>query len=331
MRKLASVRTISQIALIPGADRIELAVVDGWKCVIKKGEFAVGDRVVYCEIDSFLPIRDEFEFLRSSSLKRMNEREGFRLRTVKLRGQISQGLLLSTSILEQDAELGEDVTDQLGIIKYEAPVPVELAGDVVGPFPSSIAKTDEERIQNLASDYDSFRSKEFYVSEKMDGTSFTAFFDQEFGVCGRNWQYAPSDTNLLWRMARSHTLDEKLTSLGRRIAVQAELIGPGIQGNKYKLKKHRLLVFNIFDLDSYSYLDKDAACELCESLDLEQVPFLERRLVPESIDEILDLAEGKSVLNSETDREGLVWVHGSGRDRISFKTISNTFLADDRD
>lgn len=331
MRKLASVRTISQIAPIPGADRIELAVVDGWKCVIKKGEFAVGDRVVYCEIDSFLPIRDEFEFLRSSSLKRMNEREGFRLRTVKLRGQISQGLLLSTSILEQDAELGEDVTDQLGIIKYEAPVPVELAGDVVGPFPSSIAKTDEERIQNLASDYDSFRSKEFYVSEKMDGTSFTAFFDQEFGVCGRNWQYAPSDTNLLWRMARSHTLDEKLTSLGRRIAVQAELIGPGIQGNKYKLKKHRLLVFNIFDLDSYSYLDKDAACELCESLDLEQVPFLERRLVPESIDEILDLAEGKSVLNSETDREGLVWVHGSGRDRISFKTISNTFLADDRD
>ena len=331
MRKLATVRTISQITPIQGADRIELAVVDGWKCVIKKGEFAVGDRVVYCEIDSFLPIRDEFEFLRSSSFKRMDEREGFRLRTVRLRGQISQGLLLSTSILEQSPELGDDVSDQLGIVKYEAPVPVQLAGDVVGPFPSSITKTDEERIQNLASDYESFHGKEFFVSEKMDGTSFTAFFDQEFGVCGRNWQYAPSDTNLLWRMARSQALDTKLASLGRRIAVQAELVGPGIQGNKYKLKKHRLFVFNIFDLDDFSYLEKDTVAELCESLELEQVPFIQRRSVPNSIDEILELAEGKSVINNETNREGLVWVHGSGNDRISFKTISNAFLADDRD
>ncbi len=331
MRKLATVRTISQITPIQGADRIELAVVDGWKCVIKKGEFAVGDRVVYCEIDSFLPIRDEFEFLRSSSFKRMDEREGFRLRTVRLRGQISQGLLLSTSILEQSPELGDDVSDQLGIVKYEAPVPVQLAGDVVGPFPSSITKTDEERIQNLASDYESFHGKEFFVSEKMDGTSFTAFFDQEFGVCGRNWQYAPSDTNLLWRMARSQALDTKLASLGRRIAVQAELVGPGIQGNKYKLKKHRLFVFNIFDLDDFSYLEKDTVAELCESLELEQVPFIQRRSVPNSIDEILELAEGKSVINDETNREGLVWVHGSGNDRISFKTISNAFLADDRD
>ena len=331
MRKLATVRTISQITPIQGADRIELAVVDGWKCVIKKGEFAVGDRVVYCEIDSFLPIRDEFEFLRSSSFKRMDEREGFRLRTVRLRGQISQGLLLSTSILEQSPELGDDVSDQLGIVKYETPVPVQLAGDVVGPFPSSITKTDEERIQNLASDYESFHGKEFFVSEKMDGTSFTAFFDQEFGVCGRNWQYAPSDTNLLWRMARSQALDTKLASLGRRIAVQAELVGPGIQGNKYKLKKHRLFVFNIFDLDDFSYLEKDTVAELCESLELEQVPFIQRRSVPNSIDEILELAEGKSVINDETNREGLVWVHGSGNDRISFKTISNAFLADDRD
>ena len=331
MRKLATVRTISQITPIQGADRIELAVVDGWKCVIKKGEFAVGDRVVYCEIDSFLPIRDEFEFLRSSSFKRMDEREGFRLRTVRLRGQISQGLLLSTSILEQSPELGDDVSDQLGIVKYEAPVPVQLAGDVVGPFPSSITKTDEERIQNLASDCESFHGKEFFVSEKMDGTSFTAFFDQEFGVCGRNWQYAPSDTNLLWRMARSQALDTKLASLGRRIAVQAELVGPGIQGNKYKLKKHRLFVFNIFDLDDFSYLEKDTVAELCESLELEQVPFIQRRSVPNSIDEILELAEGKSVINDETNREGLVWVHGSGNDRISFKTISNAFLADDRD
>ena len=109
------------------------------------------------------------------------------------------------------------------------------------------------------------------------------------------------------------------------------MVGPGIQGNKYKLKKHRLFVFNIFDLDDFSYLEKDTVAEMCESLELEQVPFIQRRSVPNSIDEILELAEGKSVINDETNREGLVWVHGSGNDRISFKTISNAFLADDRD
>ena len=331
MRKLATVRTISQITPIPDADRIELAVVDGWKCVIKKGEFAVGDRVIYCEIDSFLPIRTEFEFLRSSSFKRMDEREGFRLRTVKLRGQISQGLLLPTSILSGDTELGQDVSEQLGIVKYEPPVPASLAGEVIGPFPSSITKTDEERIQNLASDYESFRGKEFFVSEKLDGTSFTAFYDQDFGVCGRNWQYAPSDQNTLWRVAKSLELEKKLSSMDRRIAIQGELVGPGIQGNKYKLKEHRLFVFNVFDIDQYAYVEKDAMALLCDRLELEQVPLIELRSVPDTIDEILECAEGKSVLNSTTDREGLVWVHGSGQNRISFKTISNSFLVDDRD
>ncbi|MEZ6089096.1 MAG: hypothetical protein R3C05_13925 [Pirellulaceae bacterium] len=141
----------------------------------EEGEFAAGDAVIYCEIDSFLPVRDEFEFLRKSSLKVMDNREGFRLRTVKLRGQISQGLLLDPSILGRDYSVGEDVTEELGIVKYEAPIPACLGGEVIGGFPAFIAKTDEERIQNLAADFDSFRKLAFYVSEKIDGTSFTAF------------------------------------------------------------------------------------------------------------------------------------------------------------
>lgn len=331
MRKLASVRTINEIRPIPGADRIELAVVDGWKCVIKKDEFSVGDQVIYCEIDSFLPIKEEFEFLRKSSFKKMGEQEGFRLRTVKLRGQISQGLLIPVSVLDREVSIGDDVTEELGIIKYEPPIPACLSGDVVGPFPSSISKTDEERIQNLASDYASYKGKTFFVSEKMDGTSFTAFFDEAFGVCGRNWQIAKTDGNTYWQMAESLGLEAKLQTLGRRIAIQGELVGPGIQGNKYKLPNHRLFVFNIFDLESYAYLEKKEVAELCEQLELEQVPFLENRELPETIDELLSLAEGKSVLNDQTEREGLVWVHGSDQDRISFKTISNLFLVDDRD
>ena len=328
MRKLASVRKIAGITPIPGADAIELAVVDGWKCVTKKGEFQVGDLVIYCEIDSFLPVKPEFEFLRKTSFKKMGDEEGFRLKTIRMRGQISQGLLLPVSVLDQPFSLGDDVTEQLDIQKYEQPIPACLGGSVVGPFPSGISKTDEERIQNLASDYDSYFGKPFFVTEKVDGTSFTAFYnDGEFGVCGRNWQLAEDDKNSYWQMAKQLDLQTKFEKIGRRLAIQGELIGPGIQSNRYKLKQLQLLVFNVFDIDEHAYLDKTDASELCQELGVEQVPYLETRTVPQSMDEILDLAEGKSVLNPQTEREGLVWVYGSGRDRVSFKTISNKFLA----
>ena len=327
MRKLASIREVSAIDAIPGADKIEVATVDGWKCVIRKGEFAVGDTVIYCEIDSFLPIRDEFEFLRKSSFKQMGDEEGFRLRTVKLRGQVSQGLLLPVSLLKRDTLPGEDVTAELGIQKYEPPVPACLTGEVIGPFPTAIQKTDEERIQNLAAEYTDYCGKAFYVSEKLDGTSLTAFFDGEFGVCGRNWQYAESAGNSYWQIVNRLELPRKLAGLGRRIAIQGELIGPGIQGNRYKLKQQELFVFNVFDLETFAYVDKTEAVKLCASLELQMVPMIEQRVVPESIDGILALAEGKSVLCDQAEREGLVWVHGSGANRISFKTISNRFLA----
>ena len=328
MRKLATIRTVTETRPIEDADMIELAVVDGGKCVTKKGEFAAGDAVIYCEIDSFLPVRDEFEFLRKSSLKSMDERKGFRLRTVKLRGQISQGLLIDPSILGRPFSVGEDVTDELGIVKYEAPIPACLGGDVIGGFPAFIAKTDEERIQNLACDYELFRGKEFYVSEKIDGTSFTAFVNHgEFGVCGRNWQLAEDETNSHWRVVHSMSLHKRLPSLGRSLAVQGELVGPGIQKNRYELKEPTVFVFNVYDIETSTYLDKSAMEAVSEQLELRSVPAMGRFSVPESIDDLLAFAEGKSKLNPKAEREGLVWVHGSGEDRISFKSISNRFLA----
>ena len=327
MRKLATIREVKALQPIAGADLIEIAVVDGWKCVIKKGDFAVGDAVIYCEIDSFLPIREEFEFLRKSSFKKMGEEEGFRLRTVKLRGQISQGLLVDPAVLGREFVAGEDVTDELGIVKYEPPIPACLGGTVIGGFPSSVSKTDEERIQNMASDYDSFRGQDFFVSEKLDGTSFTAFLADEFGVCGRNWQYAEDGKNSYWQAVNAVGLREKMEQLGHRLAVQGELVGPGIQNNRYGLKQQQLFVFNVFDIDQFGYVEKEEMNSVCASLGLEVVPFIATREVPESMDAILELAQGKSVLNSQTEREGLVWVRGSGADRISFKTISNKFLA----
>lgn len=328
MRKLATIRSVLETRPIEGADLIELAVVDGWKCVTKKGEFAAGDAVIYCEIDSFLPVRDEFEFLRKSSLKVMDDREGFRLRTVKLRGQISQGLLLDPSILGREFSLGEDVTEELGIVNYEAPIPACLGGDVVGGFPAFIAKTDEERIQNLAADFDSFRGRSFYVSEKIDGTSFTAFVHEEqFGVCGRNWQLAEDASNSHWRVVRDLDLCGRMKTLGRSLAIQGELVGPGIQKNRYALKGPTVFVFNVFDIAASAYVHKAEMEAICRELDLSIVPPLGEMNVPDCLDAILTLAEGKSVLNPKTEREGLVWVRGSGDDRISFKTISNKFLA----
>jgi len=129
-RKLASVRVINDIQKIPEADMIELAIVDGWKVVVAKNVgHKIGDMVIYCEIDSFLPIKEEFEFLRKSSYKKMGDQEGFRLKTIKLRGQVSQGLILPISVLNPtDTNIyvtpfeGLDVTEMLGIVKYEPPI-----------------------------------------------------------------------------------------------------------------------------------------------------------------------------------------------------------------
>ena len=178
-RKLASVRRITDIQPIPNADAIEVVVVGGWKVVTKKGEFNVGDLCVYCEIDSFLPILPQYEFLRKSSYKKLSTgEEGFRLRTIKLRGQVSQGLVLPLSVLPGGRELfeGMDVTEVLSITKYEPPIPASLAGKVKGLFPSFLHKTDEERLQNLDSEYPFDSNKKYYVTEKLDGSSATFYF-----------------------------------------------------------------------------------------------------------------------------------------------------------
>jgi tRNA-binding EMAP/Myf-like protein len=160
-RKLASIRKVKEIKPIEGADLIELAIVDGWQCVVKKGEFVPGDVGIYFEIDSFLPIIEEFSFLDKCCKKKMNNIEGYRLKTMKMRGEISQGLILPYQKLERffknddgtQFEIGTDVTELLGIQKYEVPIPAQLAGKTKGGFPSFIRKTDQERIQNLFDKY----------------------------------------------------------------------------------------------------------------------------------------------------------------------------------
>jgi RNA ligase (TIGR02306 family) len=337
-RKLATVRKISDIQNIDGADMIELAIVDGWKVVVAKNVgHKVGDMVVYCEIDSFLPIKEEFEFLRKSSYKKMGDQEGFRLRTIKLRGVTSQGLILPINVLPltEMVHEGQDVTEMLGIIKYEPPIPADLAGKVKGLFPSFLHKTDEERIQNLASEYELYKTKnkdgmKFYVTEKLDGSSATYYFkDGEFGVCSRNLELLETEGNTFWKVARELKLEEWLGTLKYNICLQGELIGEKIQGNPYDIKGQTVRFFNAFNIDTQEYLGLTEFITLINKMNLETVPVLDTDFtLPDTIEKMLNVADDKSILNPSFDREGIV-VRSADR-TISFKAISNKFLLNEK-
>ena len=326
MRKLATIRKISELRPIPEADLIETAVLDGWEVVVKKDEHKVGDLVVYCEIDSWIPY-DLAPFLcRGKEPREYNGVAGERLRTIRLRGQLSQGLILNT--FPSGAVEGEDVTELLGIQLYEKPIPAQLAGLTKGYFPSFIPKTDEERVQNLVSDLSKWEEHIWEVTEKLDGSSMTVYWNnEEFGVCSRNLDLKRDENNTFWKTAISLGIEEQLDEYGRNLAIQGELIGEGIQGNKYNIKGHRFYVFNIFDIDSGKYLNKTTRNTICKALGLNQVPELNCEYSSD-VKTLLSLAEGKSELNPNTEREGIVWKSQTDIS-IHFKAISNKFLLKD--
>lgn len=363
MRKLASVQLVESISPIEGADNIEKATILGWSCVVKKGEFKPGDLCVYFEIDSFLPIRPEFEFLRKSSFKRLPDgTEGFRLKTIKLKGQVSQGLALPLSSVipilqskfatvtdvgtitlsdeyyERNLVAGYDLSVDLCVIKYEPPIPVQLQGKVKGYFPSFIRKTDQERVQNIwhkIKDLD----ERFEVTVKLDGMSCTYYLNNGvFGVCSRNMELEENEGNTFWKLARKYDIEKSLRLLGKNIALQGEVIGEGIQGNKENIKGQDFYLFDIFDIDNQRYLSPwsrwDVFCFLrrCDF----PLPYFEhvdvlsrgcKRSMFNSIDDILSYANGPSI-NSPV-REGIVFK--SLTTDLTFKVISNEYLLKNED
>jgi RNA ligase (TIGR02306 family) len=341
-RKLATVKRITDLRPIENADMIELASIGGWNVVVAKNVgHKVGDLVIYCEIDSFLPVREEFEFLRKSSYKKMGDQEGFRLKTIRLRGQVSQGLILPISVLNPpDTNIyvepfeGLEVTEMLGIVKYEPPIPAELAGKVKGGFPSFIPKTDEERVQNLISEYEGWKIQsqhQFYVTEKLDGSSATYYIkDGVFGVCSRNLELLETEGNSFWKVARELDLENKMKEIGINFSLQGELIGEGIQGNSYKIKGQTVRFYNMFDIDLQKYHSINTLKKIVnDDMGLETVPVLERPfLLPDTVEELLKYADAKSALNPNFDREGVV-IRSFDR-TISFKVISNKFLLNEK-
>lgn len=349
MRKLATIRRIDELNPIEGADAIECATVGGWKVVAQKGLYNAGDLAVYFEIDSWIP-HELAPFLSKGKEPREFEGvKGERLRTIKLRGQLSQGLLIPLDarmsgnllpITRRCVAEGDDVTEELGILKWEKAIPAQLAGICKGNFPTAIPKTDQERVQNLKKEVEQAvaAGQLFEVTEKLEGSSMTCYLiDGEFGVCSRNLDLKETAENAFWKTAREDGIEEKMrNAVGDNIAIQGELIGPGIQGNIYKLSKPEFHVFDIYDIDAGAYLRPEFRRALVARMGLTHVPVLThgvltlgKNLGVSAVDELLLWAEGESVLTDKQEREGIVFKCLDGG--MSFKAISNAYLIKQKD
>ena len=346
IRKLASIQKILDISPIEGADAIDVATVNNWRVVVKKGEFKVGDLVIYCEVDSWIP-HTLAPFLSKGQYPRVYDGvEGERLKTVRLRGQISQGLILPVGefasmnyllpVGETTAHAGnmtfvhegDDVSTLLGIVKYETPVAACLAGISKGSFPSVVPKTDEERIQNLTNEWPVLNGYFYEVTEKLEGSSMTvAMKDGEFIVCSRNLNLKEVEGNTLWDLARRYDLERKMReSDTMEFAIQGEVIGEGIQGNHYGLKGQDFYVFAIYNITEGKYVTPTWRHRICEILGLKHVPVIDEsaHFTNQTIDEVLAQADGQSQLNPKVLREGFVAKRVDGQEH--WKAVSNKYL-----
>jgi RNA ligase (TIGR02306 family) len=348
MRKMATIRKIDALTAIDGADAIEAATIGGWKVVVKKGEFTVGDLAVYCEIDSWIPTELAPFLSKGKDPREFEGIKGERLRTVKLRNTTSQGLLLPISVLAIKTDAGKylgdweqfedhDVSALLGIVKWELPMNAQLAGMAKGNFPSFIPKTDQERAQNLVKEIVAANETglKFEITEKLEGSSMTVYLNDEvFGVCSRNLDLKETDGNTFWQVARRDCIEEKMRAVptGSDFAIQGELIGPGIQGNIYKLTEPEFRVFDVYNITGGFYMNPADRRALVDMMGLKHAPVLVAggslydTLGITDMPQLLKFAEGKSVMGDITgpEREGVVFKQVDGG--MTFKVISNRYL-----
>ena len=333
MRKLASIQKVLELNPIAGADMIECASILGWRCVVRKGEFVVGGYGVFHEIDSVLPERPEYEFMRP---------RGFRVKTMKLRGCLSQGLLLPLSVVPTGVEVSEgvDVSEALGIVKYEPPYRFKN-GDMRCPFPFFVPKTDEVRIQSEPGLLADLQGRPYYISQKLDGTSATFVLDvdgrldaeKDLHCCSRNLSVKEGGSagadgdNVYWQVARKYGIADGLQQFPR-YALQGEIVGPSIQGNKLKLKEVDFRLFDVYDTEKQEYLGLMEMCYVAGVLGLPSVPILEEGpTFGDTVDQLVEKSKGK--YDAGGHQEGIVIrsvAGGPQGGRPSFKCINPDFL-----
>ena len=344
MRSLVTIQKVKDISVIPDSDFLELAHIMGWQCVVKKGEFKAGDLGVYYEVDSFLPLDERYEFLRNSSFRENADNGiGFRIRTMKMRGQLSQGLLLPLEKFPELKGLGEgglqegglseglDVTETLNVKKWYIPETAAAGGTIIGERPNGIPASDEIRIQSALELLDQLRGKPYYITTKMDGTSGIVYcIDGKIGCCSRNKEIKDEADALYWAPVYTYGLKEKLASLGKNIVLTGEICGPGIQKNKLRLAATEWYIFDVKDWDAGKYLPYDEACSLCAELGIPVVPLEERgEQFDYSLETLLEKAKGKYL--SGLDKEGIVVRDVNSPKAVSFKVLNNDALLKEKD
>ena len=356
MRKLVSIRKIDSLSPIEGADKIELAHTGGWQCVVGKGSFQSGELAVFFEIDSALPANDErYSFLKERCLRKWLNHgklvcEVIRIKTCKFKGQISQGLFMPLTtfpeLKEQKLLEGTDLTEILHVKHYDDLAEemgritgaARVAGNAKGSFPAFIPKTDEERLQNLSEYFEQMKNVEFECTEKFDGSSMTVYFSKQnrndcpFGVCSRNIDLKlEDDSNAFVAMANKLDLQKKLQELNREIAIQGELVGPGLNGNRDLYEFPEFRVFRIFDIEKKQWVCPEERYGLCYDLDLLHVKVIRHKWKVfnelTTMNDFLEFVKGKT--NRGHEREGMVWKSMDGF--VSFKVINNDYLLKQKD
>ncbi len=334
-RKIARIEQIDEVSSIEGADRIDVARVGGWRVVVRKGEFAVGDSVVFFEIDTFLPTADpRFAFLATRGEKTMTANgqdvRGHVLKTAKMRGVVSQGLVLRAADILGPDEIptrGTEVAEHIGVIQWEPPVEAG-SDDLAGPFPTYLApKSDAERVQNLTFEYELLRTgAQWFATEKIDGTSITVARDPDgvLFVCSRN-NALREGNGVHWQAVRELGLDA-MVQPGQ--AIQAEVFGPKVQANPLKVAARSIAVFAF--IENRRVVPRSDWPAAVVALG---APVYEGIELPASVDAAIAQANGiKSLISPNLLAEGIVWHTASGQTfdeldgRTCFKVISNAWL-----
>lgn len=335
MRKLASIQRIWNVEPIEGADNIELARVMGWQCVVKKGEFQKGDLCVYYEIDSFLPMKPIYEFLRSSSFKHNDILgDGYRLKTQKFKGQISQGLVLPLHMVledysgilhsalklqiveDPDSVLGRDLTEMLGVRLWVVEERVTTDGTVIGEISSiGVPHTDETRIQSEPSLLEEFRGLPYYITTKMDGSSHSVSISEDgtFHVTGHNYEYRDDGKSAMYTLAKKLNVEASMREYMAEnnlsnMVIQGELCAPGIQRNKLHLDRPHWYVFTV--IEDGERMGLEELIRVCDALRLEMVPLEEQGVdlpnVYPSIEDLLSRASKNACGAYPGSPEGIV-------------------------
>lgn len=346
MRKLASVQKVLKVEPIENADNIEKITINGWTVVSQKGNFLPGDLGVFYEVDSIPPDIPFYQFLWNRNHEDTRP-DKYRLKTMRLRGVLSQGLMLplqevlnAHGIMYARCHEGDDLTEALGVEKYEKPVPISanMDGDWVWSY---VPKTDELRLQSFPKVLDELKGLPYIITEKCDGTSMSFGFDDEdkFRVCSRNNSITPGD-NAYWKLFNDNPyLIEKLRTYFSDLVFQGELCGPSIQGNKLNLKAPTWFGFSIWSNSDKCYLPYNTATAVFKFFD-ELKTVREVDFGPSfdyTLDLLLEFAKGKYE-GTTNHREGIVIrpckeelhsdVLGT---RLSFKVLNNDFLLKEKD